>query len=667
MRLLILATNFHGWVCDTIYYEQSAILEALPRSVIYGPGYKYEANNVQCIIEEFGGESSFDAILCYASEGSLKGEPLAQPIMDRYNITNDLSKFPLNLKNVNLPKILWINDFWHCTQSEWNNIIFQNGIDVILSTYVPPFVPISIFRKYFSDDILKKVPLIPWPRSINPHIFKDYQLHKSIDISLFGAMGEFYPLRKKMHEVFSRSRDIIFFTKDHPGYTFHSNSFSLVGEHYAKILNRSRIVASCSTRFMLPIIKTYEAAACKSVLLSDTPSGMEHLGFISGVNYISVNADNFLYEAKKMLKNDEVLSDMQQAAYDLVHTRHVPHIRAKEFVEIFEAFLDNAGPKSWAKLSCNYRTVKDSFAISCLENKSDYCDVESLGKAYPTRIAMLYDMKGWAWWHRAHNVSRYIGDGFQIDVLSRDKFFSPDDYRFIVMFESRELERLPPLPQSKLVLGCSNPRFFDSAFSTYLKGEFAGFILNNLAMYNAAQFAPNIFYCPNGVDEELFFPSPTEPKEFTACWTGNSSAVAEKGLDIIKAACVQANVPLLFHDRQASQRLLSHEELRDTLYHKASVYINASMFEGTPNPALEAMACGLAVVSTRTGNMPELIENGKNGFLVEREPKFIAQALLALKKESREKIVKFSRKSILDGWTWELQAKRYRQMFEELL
>ncbi len=53
------------------------------------------------------------------------------------------------------------------------------------------------------------------------------------------------------------------------------------------------------------------------------------------------------------------------------------------------------------------------------------------------------------------------------------------------------------------------------------------------------------------------------------------------------------------------------------VYREADVFVLTSDHEGTPNVVLEAMATGLPVISTRVGDVPDLIEHGRTGFLVD--------------------------------------------------
>jgi Glycosyl transferases group 1 len=65
------------------------------------------------------------------------------------------------------------------------------------------------------------------------------------------------------------------------------------------------------------------------------------------------------------------------------------------------------------------------------------------------------------------------------------------------------------------------------------------------------------------------------------------------------------------------QEEMTELELRDW-YNSGSVFVVASSSEGTPNVALEAMACGCVPVATPVGNMPEIVRDGQNGVLIER-------------------------------------------------
>ena len=91
----------------------------------------------------------------------------------------------------------------------------------------------------------------------------------------------------------------------------------------------------------------------------------------------------------------------------------------------------------------------------------------------------------------------------------------------------------------------------------------------------------------------------------------------------------------------------THEELTK-LYASADIFVAPSIIasngdkEGLPTAIMEAMASGVPVISTRTGGIPELIEDGKTGLLVEeKDVPGLSKAIQTLldSPELREKLV----------------------------
>ena len=76
--------------------------------------------------------------------------------------------------------------------------------------------------------------------------------------------------------------------------------------------------------------------------------------------------------------------------------------------------------------------------------------------------------------------------------------------------------------------------------------------------------------------------------------------------------------------------------LRDQ-YQRASVVVVPSIWpEPCPTVALEAMACGRPVVGSRIGGIPDLVEDGHSGLLVEPgDPVSLADALAAVLDDRR--------------------------------
>jgi len=77
---------------------------------------------------------------------------------------------------------------------------------------------------------------------------------------------------------------------------------------------------------------------------------------------------------------------------------------------------------------------------------------------------------------------------------------------------------------------------------------------------------------------------------------------------------------------------------------------------------VESMACGTPVVAFNKGSMPEIIDDGRNGFLVE-EVDQAAQKIRIIEKIDRQ----ICRKTVEQRFTKEIMAKNYIDVYNEIL
>jgi len=87
--------------------------------------------------------------------------------------------------------------------------------------------------------------------------------------------------------------------------------------------------------------------------------------------------------------------------------------------------------------------------------------------------------------------------------------------------------------------------------------------------------------------------------------TGGVVAIAKTGCDAVESVARSLNVPI---------RLVT--DLWDDLA-TASVCVYLSEMEGLGSGAIAAMACGVPVIASRVGGLPEVIEHGKTGLLID--------------------------------------------------
>lgn len=156
---------------------------------------------------------------------------------------------------------------------------------------------------------------------------------------------------------------------------------------------------------------------------------------------------------------------------------------------------------------------------------------------------------------------------------------------------------------------------------------------------------------PNAVDADFFRPDQSESHKLpTVLFVGR--LVPEKaplnlleGFRLAAQAVPDATFEIIGNGPFKSQlqeriqeyglgsrvKLLPAEADLRPAFRRASVFTLPSANEASPNVVIEAMAMGLPVVGTRVGGIPELIEDGRTGILVEPgSPQDLAHALTVL-------------------------------------
>jgi len=99
------------------------------------------------------------------------------------------------------------------------------------------------------------------------------------------------------------------------------------------------------------------------------------------------------------------------------------------------------------------------------------------------------------------------------------------------------------------------------------------------------------------------------------------------------------------------------------------IFVHPSWHEGFGRSIMEALAMEKSVVATRVGGIPDLINDGENGFLVPpHNPEALARKIKELieNKNLREKFGKAGREWVAKNFEWDEGIKKFAQLFLEV-
>ena len=280
------------------------------------------------------------------------------------------------------------------------------------------------------------------------------------------------------------------------------------------------------------------------------------------------------------------------------------------------------------------------------------------------RVALFYDIPDWAFHNVAKNVAR-VTDGFAFTLYGRNDWFGrksvvqriaqeADVMVFLWRFDI--LAFLDCLDRNawRRFTGPDRPALVTIVYDHLYQDRDAldkmgnPFVVSDLVCvcskrlrraYTASCDLPDICCTlPDGVDLSRFAPqgdAPIRHGPFRIGWVGNSrwantEAPDLKGRKVFDAATALLNArgrDIEVHVADAAEARIPTARMPD-FYRQLDVLVCTSAMEGTPNPVLEAMASGTAIVSTDVGIVPEILGPQQSAFILrDRCPRAFADAL----------------------------------------
>lgn len=344
----------------------------------------------------------------------------------------------------------------------------------------------------------------------------------------------------------------------------------------------------------------------------------------------------------------------------------------------------------------------------------------------PKRLAFVADRRGWAFDNIARNIGELLAPEYDVSRFYAVEYPERENLLYHLFVENRfdnvhfigreiyfqQLSKLSRLARLARKRGMNLPSLASSMADTVTTAS----VYDHLQLDEAAvaerqqKFAlldayatssqrlfreygkryrrPPACVTPDGVDLGHFKPQDLgrfdrHDRPLVVGWAGNSlwpridgrrrsadPADDRKGLHTLVVPAIESlraeglGVLGSFADRNVEWR--PHDAMPQ-YYAAIDVLVCASESEGTPNPVLEAMACGVPVLSTDVGIVPEAFGPEQAKYTIpERTTEAVAHLIRQLH-DDRSRLRILSRENLhsIRAWTWECQVPKWHALFQE--
>jgi len=305
------------------------------------------------------------------------------------------------------------------------------------------------------------------------------------------------------------------------------------------------------------------------------------------------------------------------------------------------------------------------------------------------RVLTIVDRPGWAVERKALNLRRHLAGRYDVVLRYQHEVVAADldAVDLVVIFYWLQLRKVQFSTEDlarrsdRLLIGiCSE---FELEADRREPGLEVLRTLPRAVFANNARLARTygglidrpMYETPNGVDTSFFTARRRRSRwrrrsgSLRVGWAGSltNQGPDHRRVDAVLRPAVERVDGATFHGAIREERWRDAGEMRD-FYRELDVYVCASVSEGTPNPCFEAAACGVPLVTTPVGALPELVRDGENGRFFDGTVDQLVDRLTELRDDPRG-ADRLAGRMLHDvrRWDWSVLAERYATMFADAL